>query len=159
MTDAATGPLDPDLMDARIRDARLGSRGWHIQRLAAQLDKAMNTKLAQHGLTIQMFALVMTAVENDGLSQAAISERFSAPAYTITRAIDQLEADGFLERRPHPTSRRTNGVHATDKTLALVPTLLGIVDEVNADLAAGLNAGEAKVLLSLLQRVLADNAL
>ena len=143
-----------DALAARIRRTRLTSRGWHIQRLAAQLDRAMNAKLAPHGLTIQTFALVMIAVEEDGLSQAALSEQFSAPAYAITRAIDQLERDGFLERRPHPTSRRMNAIHATDKTRALIPVLLDIIETVNEDLVADLKTDEADMLLTLLQRVL-----
>ncbi|MEM1286659.1 MAG: MarR family transcriptional regulator [Pseudomonadota bacterium] len=155
----ATKSPDADALAARIEKTRLASRGWHIQRLAGQLDRAMNAKLAPHGLTVQTFALVMMTAENDGLSQAAISEQFSAPAYAITRSLDQLESDGFLERRPHPTSRRTNGVHATAKTLALVPALLDIIDEVNAALVADLEPQEAKSMLSLLERVLAKNEL
>ena len=148
-----------DALAVRIRRTRLGSRGWHIQRLAGQLDRAMNARLAAHGLTVQTFALVMMAAEQDGLSQAAMSEQFSAPAYAITRAIDQLERDGFLERRPHPTSRRTNAVHATAKTRALIPTLLTIIEEVNGALVADLKPQEAKGLLTLLERVLAKNDL
>lgn len=142
-----------------IRSVRLASVGWHIQRLSSQLDTAMNSALAPHGLTLQQFAIVMMLAENDGLNQTEIGSRFSALAYTVTRAIDGLEADGFLERRPHPTSRRTNTVHATAKTLALMPVLVGIISDVNARLLAALDKQERERMQGLLVRVLGENGL
>jgi len=142
-----------------IRAAREGSTGWLVQRLTGQLDRAMDAALAPHGLTVQRFAIVMTVLENEGLTQSEIGERFRAPAYQITRSIDALAADGFLERRPHPTSRRTNTVHATRQSLALVPTLVKIVETVNADLLAGLKAEECAQMHDLLGQMLASHTL
>lgn len=148
-----------DVRSADLAAIRQASVGWHIQRLAGQLDRAMDEALAPHGLTIQRFAIVMTLVEHDGLTQSQIGARFSAPAYAITRAIDALEADGFLERRPHPTSRRTNTVHATDTSLALVPTLIEIVDDVNGRLMASLDKDQRSALCGVLANLLHNNAL
>jgi DNA-binding MarR family transcriptional regulator len=150
---------DRDALTQTVRDVRLSSVGWHIQRLTGQLDRAMNEMLATHGLTIQKFAILMALIENDGLNQTELGSRFSAPAYTITRMIDALESDGFLERRAHPTSRRTNTVHATAKLIDLTPTLLGIVGDVNARLMRTLDEQERRVMLDLLARVLDENAL
>lgn len=144
---------------AAIRSVRQASVGWHIQRLSGELDRAMNDVLAPHGLTLQQFAIVMMLIENDGLNQREIGSRFSAPAYAVTRAIDGLEADGFLERRAHPTSRRTNTVHATAKSVALVPTLISLIEDVNARLLAALDDDERASTQSLLARVLSENCL
>lgn len=119
----------------------------------------MDSALAPHGLTLQQFAIVMSLLENDGLNQTEIGSRFSAPAYTITRAIDGLESDGFLERRPHPTSRRTNTVHATRKSLDLVPVLVGIIGDVNARLLGALDRQEREHMHGLLAHVLGENGL
>lgn len=149
---------DSELADA-IRTVRLSSVGWQIQRLSGQLSGAMGNALEPHGLTLQQFAIVMMLIENDGLNQTEIGSRFSAPAYTVTRAIDGLETNGFLERRPHPTSRRTNTVHATAKTRALVPVLVGIVSDVNARLLETLDDVERASIHGLLARVLGENGL
>jgi MarR family transcriptional regulator for hemolysin len=142
-----------------IRAAREGSVGWLIQRLAGQLDRAMDEKLAPHGLTIQKFAVVMTVMEHDGLTQSEIGNRFRSPAYKITRSIDALEADGFLERRAHPASRRTNTVHATAKALQLAPTLIAIIEAVNRQMLAGLGSGEDRQVHALLRQMLERNDL
>ncbi|MBO6673541.1 MAG: MarR family transcriptional regulator [Rhizobiales bacterium] len=148
-----------DELSEQVRATRTSSAGWHIQRLAGQLDRAMNRALEPHGLTVQSFAIVMALVEQDGLSQTQIGERFSAPAYAISRAIDSLERDGYLERRTDPRSRRSNTVHATGKAKALIPTLLTIIDGVNGGLMARLSSAERSQMIALLSKVLADNSL
>lgn len=150
---------DRDELADAVRDVRQASVGWHIQRLAGQLDRAMNEALAPLGLTIQKFAILMALIENDGLTQTELGSRFSAPAYAITRVIDGLETDGFLQRRPHPTSRRTNTVHATAKLVSLAPSLLGIVADVNGRMLDALDQQERENMLGMLARVLGENEL
>lgn len=150
---------DRNKLAVEVRAVRQASVGWHIQRLSAQLDGAMDEALAPHGLTLQQFAIVMSLVENDGLTQREIGARFRAPAYAITRAIDGLEADGFLERRAHPTSRRTNTVHATAKSLQMVPDLIAIIEDVNGRLMASLADSKRVELRDALSRLLKENEL
>ncbi len=119
----------------------------------------MERELAPLGLTVQSFAIVMALLEEEGLTQTQIGGRFKAPPYAITRAIDALESDGFLERRPHPTSRRTNTVHATDKARQLAPALMDIVAKVNARLRAELGDCDAGNVHELLRRMLESNDL
>lgn len=150
---------DRNKLAVEVRAVRQASVGWHIQRLSAQLDGAMGEALAPHGLTLQQFAIVMSLVENDGLTQREVGARFRAPAYAITRAIDGLEADGFLERRAHPTSRRTNTVHATAKSLDLVPLLTAIIGDVNTRLLETLDDDQRASLRGVLARMLGENGL
>ncbi|MFK7793216.1 MAG: MarR family winged helix-turn-helix transcriptional regulator [Devosiaceae bacterium] len=148
--------LSPDATSQLVREARESSAGWLIQRLAGQLDRAMDQALEPHGLNIQSFAIVMTALEHDGLTQKQIGSRFKAPAYTITRSIDGLEKEGFLERRPHPTSRRTNTVHPSQKARELAPQLVAVIRQVNERLLSAFAIDEAEELRAHM-RVMLDN--
>lgn len=134
----------------RARRSRENSMGWMIQRLARRLDDAMNARLAEHGLTLQQFAILMTVIEHGRMTQAEIGRRFAMPAYAISRAIDGLEADGLLVRDAHPSSRRAHQIHATQKASDLAPAMFAIVKAVNADLTAGLSADDADRLRQLL---------
>lgn len=134
----------------RARLSRENSMGWMIQRLARRLDDAMNARLAEHGLTLQQFAILMTVIEHGRMTQAEIGRRFAMPAYAISRAIDGLEADGLLVRDAHPSSRRAHQIHATEKALDMAPAMFTIVKAVNADLTAGLAPDEANRLRQLL---------
>lgn len=141
------------------RAVREASMGWLIQRLAGRLDRAMEARLADLGLTLPSFAVMMTVLEDGPMTQAGIGKQFGMPAYTISRALDALEAAGYVERRPHPTSRRAHDIHATAAGLRLAPELHGIVRAVNADLVAGLDAEDSAAFLRLLKRVLAGSGL
>lgn len=134
----------------RARLSRENSMGWMIQRLARRLDDAMNARLAEHGLTLQQFAILMTVIEHGRMTQAEIGRLFAMPAYAISRAIDGLEADGLLVRDAHPSSRRAHQIHATEKALDMAPAMFAIVKAVNADLTAGLAPDEANRLRQLL---------
>ena len=141
------------------RRVRETSMGWVIQRLARRLDVAMEARLGALGLTVSSFAVMMTVLESGPMTQAEIGKRFGMPAYAISRALDALEAVGYVERRAHPTSRRAHDVHATPAGLALAPQLHDTVRAVNADLVSGLEPDDSAAFLALLQRVLATTAL
>ena len=140
----------------QTRHVRETSIGWYIQRLAGHLDREMTARLREHGLTLQQFPILMTALETDGLTQADLAERFTMPAYAISRAIDALVSAGLIERRADPCSRRAHNIHATEKGRALAPALFGIVAEVNGAMVRSLSADERERLLAVLAAILAD---
>ena len=107
-------------------------------------------------LTLLQFAVLMTVLEHPALTQSAIGQRFDAPAYAISRALDALEARGLVERRVAPASRRAFEVHPTEAGQALAPDLMGMVQEANGAFTAGLSDQENAQLLHLLTRLMAD---
>ncbi|WP_425037325.1 MarR family winged helix-turn-helix transcriptional regulator [Primorskyibacter sp. S187A] len=133
---------------------RTTSYGWMIQQIARRLNQSMEERLAPHGLNLQQFAVMMTVLEFDGLTQTEIGARFSMPPYAISRAIDHLEKAGFVARRQHPTSRRAFTVHATQGGSALAPSLHDIVNDVNAELTAPLTTAQREQLGALLQKLI-----
>lgn len=138
----------------RVRKTRQNSIGWMIQRLSSRLDDAMNERLSGLGLTIQQFAIMMRVLEHERMTQAEIGRMFAMPAYKISRALDSLEAAGYVVRQDHPSSRRAHQIWPTEKGLALGPELFDIVRTVNADLTYGLSDEEADALKRLLATVM-----
>lgn len=141
---------------SQARQTRQNSIGWMIQRLARQLDVAMAEQLAEHDLTLPQFAILMTVLEHEPLTQADIGRRFSMPAYTISRALDTLEASGLINRAAHPESRRAHQISTTEKGRALAPTLFGIVGSVNATLTRSLDDDQRAALRLLLDSILTN---
>ncbi len=138
------------------RAIREASFGWRIQRLARRMDERMGTELAKLGLSLPQFPVMMTVLEHEGVTQAEIAKRYHRPAYVISRALDGLQEQGLVERRPHPTSRRAHEIHATQAGAALSPRLHAIVEEVNAETLAPLSDAEREALLHLLPKLLGD---
>lgn len=134
----------------RTREA---SFGWQIQRIASAVNARMETALRDHGLTLPQFAVMMTVLEHEQMTQAEIGAQFSMPAYAISRAIDHLEATGLLRRAPHPTSRRAHLIEATKAGRDLGPALFAIVRQVNAAMTAELNDNEKAHLKDILLKL------
>ncbi|RVT82203.1 MarR family transcriptional regulator [Rhodobacteraceae bacterium CCMM004] len=132
---------------------RATSIGWLLQRAARQAEAAMEERLTDVGLSVQQFAVMMTVLEDPGLSQTEIGARFSMPAWAISRAIDHLVAEGLVERRAHPTSRRTLAIYPTEEGRALAGRLFAIVGEVNDTVSAPLTGAERGTLAALLVKL------
>lgn len=141
------------MIENEAKSTRTSSHGWAIQRIARRLDTVMNKRLSAFDLTLQQFAVLMTVLEADGLTQAEISKRFHMPPYAISRALDHLEKARLLQRRPHPASRRAYTIHCTEKGRALGPELFLLVREVNDELARPLTADERAQFGKLLAKL------
>ena len=141
-------------LEQDTRRVRTTSLGWMIQRLSRRLERAMAERLAALGLSLPQFAVMMTVLETPGLTQAQIGDRFEMPAYSISRAIDQLEEAGLVERRPHPASRRAHTIYPTARGQALGADLFAVVGAVNDQLAAPLSARERDRFSRLLTKLL-----
>lgn len=113
----------------------------------------MEDALSPHGLSLPQFAVLMTVLEHDGLTQNEIGTRFTMPAYAISRAIDHLEALGLARRVPHPTSRRSHRIEATPAAQRIAPDLFSIVRRVNAELSAPLSKTERAQLADMLTKL------
>ncbi len=130
------------------------SLGGMIQRITRHLGEEIETRLTPYDMTTQQFAVMMTVLETEGVSQSEIGKRFGMPAYAISRAIDHLEAAGYLERCPHPTSRRAHTIHATQQGRSMGPALFAIAQDVNETFAQPLTARERAQFSYLLMKLL-----
>ncbi len=142
------------MSDNPIRTVRTTSYGWFIQVLSARLDVMMNEKLRPLDLNLRQFAIMMTVLETQGLTQNEIGSRFSMSAHACSRALDHLEKAGYVERRAHATSRRAHQVFVTKKGQEIAPALLATVHSVNAELVEPLNNAEQKLFGELLGKLL-----
>ena len=144
-----------NLMDQsnKAKKVRTTSNGWMIQRIAKRLNDRMEQRLAVLDLSTQHFPVMMTVLENDGLTQTEIGGKFGMPSYAISRALDHLEAKGALERRQHPTSRRTHTIHATEVGQKLAPQLFEIVRLLNEELVSDLSVQEREMFQKILTKL------
>lgn len=132
---------------------RRGSTGWLIKSLGTWLDNQMDLQLKHLGLSRGQFAIIMTLLEGDGLTQAEIGRKISMPGYATTRNLDKLEITGLLVRQKHETSRRSHRINLTQKGKDLAPKLFAIVKDVNDTLLASFSDSEVNVLQKMLSQL------
>ena len=107
----------------------------------------INAALHPHGLTFSRFellALLYFSRERE-LPLGKIGARLQVHPTSVTSLVDRLVADGYVERRPHPSDRRTTLAKLTDSGAELAATCAGELEAIEFGLA-GLDAdGQAAV--------------
>jgi DNA-binding MarR family transcriptional regulator len=67
------------------------------------------------GLTQAQSRTLIHLNRNEGINQAGLAELLEIQPITLARAIDRLEADGWVERRADPKDRRAFTLHLLPK--------------------------------------------
>ncbi|MEA1890446.1 MAG: MarR family transcriptional regulator, partial [Pseudomonadota bacterium] len=144
----------PAKMKPTAQKVRENSIGWMLKMLCGRLDSDMTKELQQLGLNLGQFAVLMTLLEEEGLTQAEIGSKIVMPGYATTRNIDALEVMQIVERRKDERSRRSYRIHLTGQGHKIGPKLFKTVGNINEKLLSPLDASEQKQFLELLQKVL-----
>ncbi|OWK47104.1 Transcriptional regulator, MarR family [Fimbriiglobus ruber] len=82
-------------------------------RLHGSLERRMSAALADHGLTLAQFDLLMTLCHGDGITQQELAERLLVTKANVVGLIDRVSAAGWVERRADPDDRRANRIFLT----------------------------------------------
>ena len=128
-----------------------------ITRLQQILATRIERVLRPIGLTFSRYEVLMLLHFSSAgaLPLGKIGERLQVQAGSVTNAIDRLEADGLVERRPHETDGRATlaAITATGRERALAAT-----DVVNRDVFVPLGSSpeSARRLIALMRDMRAD---
>ncbi len=104
----------------------------------------MEAKLKPLGLSKSQFAVIMTLLETDGLTQIEIGRKLTMPGSAITRNLDGLEQLRFVKRHKHETSRRSYRIYLTDEGREIAPQLYSLVEDVNKHFLSSLSLADRK---------------
>lgn len=126
-----------------------------VLRLSRHLMRALESTLARHGLSFASFDVLATlrrSAPRDGLSPSALMAAMMVTSGTTTHRIDQLEAQGLVERRPNPEDQRSVTVLLSPRGRALIDTALEDYVACQAALMRALPKAERAALSALLSR-------
>ena len=70
--------------------------------------------LDEHGLSMWGYSVLVALDQSPVRTQAALAEAIGADKTRIIPTLDELQAQGFIERRPDPEDRRVRLLAATD---------------------------------------------
>ncbi|HEU68988.1 MAG TPA: MarR family transcriptional regulator [Candidatus Acetothermia bacterium] len=134
-----------------------GATEGPLGHLLAQVGKLLRDRIhaRMEGIGIgrgQGFILFRLGEEN-GLAQADLARRAWVRPATLTAALQRLEEEGLVERRPDPTDARVSRVHLTAKGEATRRQAEAVWQEVEADLRAVLSEDDRAQLVTLLGKL------
>lgn len=89
----------------------------HFLRTSSEMVQVVERDLARHGMAMGRMSVMMSLnVDPDkGTTPGEIAERCGVTAATITRLVDGLVAEGYVDRSADPNDRRSQRILLTDK--------------------------------------------
>jgi len=131
--------------------------GFLLKSLQHTLRQSMDEAMRKKGVDLSFahFGALFGIHCEPGITGAKLARRVMVSAQTMNSALRRLEADGRIERRPHPDSRRADSWTVTDEGLELLEQARGVGAAIFERMLAPLDRAETAALESSLRRCIA----
>jgi DNA-binding MarR family transcriptional regulator len=121
--------------------------------LLRELAAAELPVLADHGLTMWGYVVLLALDRAPVRTQAALAEAIGADKTRIIATLDELQQQGHIERRPDPEDRRVRLLAITDAGRAVKNAAQAEIQRGEERWLGELAAGDREVFLRVLRRL------
>ncbi|WP_166301278.1 MarR family transcriptional regulator [Bradyrhizobium sp. 26S5] len=108
---------------------------------------------ARYGITRAQWAVLSKVERQEGLKQTELAELLEMQPITLTRLIDKLCDNGWIERRSDDSDRRVNRLYLKKAARPLLGKLAGLRSELTATALEGISPADAHRLLTQLESI------
>jgi len=148
--------MDREFIAAEVRKKRNNSIGYLLAIAQKQTMAMLADRLSPLGVTPAQWQVLVVLWEQDGIVQRDIAERMVIEQATLTRTLDRMERDGFVERRRDENDRRRTRVFVTERGFGLINTLVPEVMAVLSTITSGFSEDEINTFRSFLRRLIGN---
>ncbi|MGP4103914.1 MarR family winged helix-turn-helix transcriptional regulator [Nonomuraea sp. KM90] len=127
--------------------------GFLLARTSGLIVRVTNAYLARHDLRARHFSVLSYVCDLDGASQRQIAAFLGLDPSPVVALIDTLEAQGLVERLPHPNDRRARLVAPTPAGKVLREQAKQDVRAAREQFLSDLSPQERELLLDMLRRL------
>jgi len=121
-----------------------------LQRLMrAYADKTAS----RYGITRAQWAVLAKVERSEGMKQTELAWQMEMQPITLTRLIDKLCDNGWIERRGDETDRRVNRLYLKDAAKPLLAKLAGLKSELTETALDGIAPDDAQRLMTQLEDI------
>src|SRR5262245_37573870 len=124
-----------------------------LTQLGALASMGFADRLVPLGLTPAHAGVLRAVAAEPGRSQQAIAKELGVLPSRLVALVDELEADGLVERRRNPDDRRHHALHLTTDGLARIVQIGNAAQQNAYELLGALDAKEQATLGRLLDLV------
>ena len=142
-------------MDEQTPTALTELPSWLLTQSAAQAHRIVTESFAAGGARAYHFRLLATLVEFGPASQADLGRRSSIDRSDVVAALNELEADGYVERSADPADGRRNVITITTAGKRHYRRLTTLVGKAQEEIFAPLSATDRTRLTTILGKLLA----
>jgi len=108
---------------------------------------------ARYGMTRAQWAVLAKVERYEGLKQSELADMMDMQPITLTRLIDKLCDNGWIERRSDDNDRRVNRLYLRKAARPLLAKLAELRSELTATALQGINPADAQRMLTQLESV------
>lgn len=128
----------------------------HLQSAARLSRTALAARLLGSGLYPGQDQIMLTLAGEDGASPSALAQRLGVRPPTITKTINRLQSQGFVEKRAAENDARQAQVFLTDSGRGALRAIEKSVRRTEKQAFKGFDKKELKALSKMLGRVSAN---
>jgi DNA-binding MarR family transcriptional regulator len=129
------------------------SVGFLLSQLGYETARRFGELMHEVHLEPRQFALMRAIEVSEGQSQNAVAESLHIPPSSMVAVIDDLQSRGLVERRPHPSDRRTHSLHLTADGKRLLKEATKLAVSFEAVVSKGLTGEQRLALIAQLSRI------
>jgi DNA-binding MarR family transcriptional regulator len=141
----ADGKIDTSYLESLL--------GYNARRAALAVIGVFLQRMAPYGLRPVDFSVLTLIAHNPGITSRQICAALDILPPNLVGMIKSLDRRGLIERRPHPTDRRAQGLHLSPAGRKLQKAAQATATQLESDVASRLSARELEQLKEMLQRV------
>ena len=108
---------------------------------------------ARYGITRAQWAVLAKVERTEGLKQSELAEQMEMQPITLTRLIDKLCDNGWIERRGDESDRRVNRLYLKKAARPLLGKLAGLKSEITATALDGISPDDAERFVAQLESI------
>src|SRR5579871_1233829 len=108
---------------------------------------------ARYGITRAQWAVLAKVERSEGMKQTELAELMEMQPITLTRLIDKLCDNGWIERRGDETDRRVNRLYLKKAARPLLGKLAGLRSDITATALEGIHPADAHKMLAQLEAI------
>lgn len=144
-------------MDEQTPSVLLQTPSWLLTQSAAHAQRIVSEAFAAGGARGYHFRLLATLVEFGPASQATLSRHTGIDRSDVVAALNELTAEGYVDRTPDPADGRRNVISLTAAGRRQHKRLAALVAQAQDEIFAPLTPTDRARLTTLLTRLLAHH--
>ncbi|MGG6897091.1 MULTISPECIES: MarR family winged helix-turn-helix transcriptional regulator [Rhizobium] len=124
--------------------------GFVLHDVARLLRKRFEQRAKDLGLTRSQWQTLAYLANNEGIHQAGLAEMLEIEPITLVRILDKLSERGLVERRQHPSDRRSWLLYMREEARPLIDAMRDIGDQTRKEALDGVSPEDRDRLYELL---------
>lgn len=132
------------------------SLGFLLADVSRLVRERFDARASELGLSRAQWRVLAQLRRREGIKQTALADILEIETITLSRHIDRLVEQGFVERRPDPADRRAWNLYLKPEVRPLLDEMRKVSEVTRKEALVGIEEADAERLIDQLLRIKAN---